>query len=589
MSSGDAVQQIKDRLSIVDVVSSYVELHKAGRHYKGKSPFTNEKTPSFYVSPDRGMYYCFSTSQGGDMFTFIQTMEGMEFKDALKLLAEKANVELVPESPEKRSQRDQLLSVMTEATQWFAEQREVTVLAEQYLAKRGLTTETIKKWQIGYAPGPPLSGWRGLRDHLKAKGYADTVMLQAGLIKTGQAGKDPFDVFRDRIMFPMRDQSGRVVAFSGRVLHADTEAPKYVNSPETELYHKSSFLFGYDMAKQAARQLDFWLVVEGQFDVVLAHQAGYANTVAVSGTAFTPHHLQLLERLSSRVVLALDADRAGIAAMYKAAQLMLRRGLDVKVAQLTPGSDPADMIVSDKQTFKKAVGGAVHVVEFMLQHILSTVTEERAQKLQAHDQVLPLIAAIPNRVDQEYFEQLTATKLGTTKDAIHFELERIRESLTKAETPREVTAPDVPATPVAQSVSPNADRVLHSTFAYLHAVQLVVTESDQKVIQQHLEGIPGFVMANYSERVTPETQSKLTFMLETFMEEQSPRVVYEEITHRLNQFRTQFLKNHLRTLRETIAQAEHGGGEPSAEVLGELLTVQKELQQTPLEPDIFKI
>ncbi|MEZ4195192.1 MAG: CHC2 zinc finger domain-containing protein [Candidatus Paceibacterota bacterium] len=212
----DAVQQIKDRLNIIDVVTPYVELHKAGRHFKGKSPFANEKTPSFYVSPERGMYYCFSTSQGGDIFTFIQTMEGVDFKGALKILAEKAKVELVPVSPEKQNEKDRLYSVLEEATHFYQTKLKADKGATEYLKKRGVSEESVASWRIGFAPGPPEAGWRETKLHLTGKGFTSTELAKAGLIKGSEAGKEPYDVFRNRVMFPLFDQGGRVVAFSGR-------------------------------------------------------------------------------------------------------------------------------------------------------------------------------------------------------------------------------------------------------------------------------------------------------------------------------------------------------------------------------------
>ncbi len=212
------MQQVKDKLNILDVVSPYVELHKAGKNFKGKSPFAAEKTPSFYVSPDRGMYYCFSTSQGGDIFNFIQAMEGVDFKESLKILADKAGVELVPENPEKRSERERLYAAIEVATVFYGEWLEKESAAKKYLEKRGVKPETISAWRIGYAPGPPSHGWRETKDHLEGKNYKKEELLKAGLIKTTEGGKEPFDVFRDRVMFPMAESSGKIVAFSGRIL-----------------------------------------------------------------------------------------------------------------------------------------------------------------------------------------------------------------------------------------------------------------------------------------------------------------------------------------------------------------------------------
>lgn len=425
----DQVQQIKERLDIVEVITPYVELHKAGKHFKGKSPFTSEKTPSFYVSPDRGMYYCFSSNQGGDIFTFIEKMEGVDFRGALKILAEKAGVELVPEDPKKRSERDNQYALIEEATCYYFDERGKNKEAEKYLEARGVTGKTVHAWRIGYAP----DGWRSLKEHLTEKGFKEKDMLRAGLIKTTDNAKESYDVFRDRIMFPIMDSSGRVVAFSGRILKDDPEAPKYVNSPETELYQKSEILFGYDKAKNGIRKFDFSLIVEGQFDLVLAHQAGYTNTVAVSGTALTDEHIHLLQRLSNRAVLALDSDRAGIAAVKRGGALMLERGMDVKVAEMPEGTDPADMIRDNADQFRKRIGEAEHVVPFLLSVLQSGAKDERTAKLLVREELLPVLAVMPNLIDREHFEGEIAATLATTKDAIHMEVVRILESVKSKE------------------------------------------------------------------------------------------------------------------------------------------------------------
>jgi len=427
---GDSVEKIKERLSILDVVSTYVELQKAGKSYKGKSPFTNEKTPSFYVSPDRGMYYCFSSSQGGDIFTFIEKMEGVDFKGALKILADKAGVELVREDPKKRTERDNQYALIEEACAFYFKEGTNHKEAQDYITDRGVDGKSIHTWRIGFAP----DAWRSLKEYLTEKGYTEAQMLAAGLIKKNDEAKESYDVFRNRIMFPIADSSGRIVAFSGRTLSQDAETPKYVNSPETALYQKSEILFGYDKAKQGIRHLDFSLIVEGQFDLVLAHQVGYTNTIAVSGTALTLHHVELLQRLSNRTVLALDSDRAGISAIKRAAAIMLRRGMDIKVVRMEQGKDPADIIKDDQKMFRTLVGDAVHVIVFLLGVFRSEKSDDRAYKLIVREEVLPLLAQIPNRIDREHFEGLVAEALATTKDAIHYEVERIVESKERTRT-----------------------------------------------------------------------------------------------------------------------------------------------------------
>lgn len=584
MASGDAVQQIKDRLNIIDVVSPYVELARAGRHFKGRCPFHQEKSPSFHVSPERGTFHCFGCSVGGDIFSFTEMIEGVDFKEALKILAGKANVELVPENPQKKTERDELFAVIEAATAFYEIGLTSSVDARTYLERRGVTAETIKKWRIGYAPGPPLAGWRELKTHLGTLGFKSGVMLRAGLIKSSESGKEEFDVFRDRVMFPMSEQNGKIVAFSGRILSKDSEAPKYVNSPETELYHKSELLYGYDRAKHGIRNLGFWLLVEGQFDVVMSHQAGYTNTVAVSGTAFTLHQAQLLERLSSKVVLALDSDKAGIAAMKRAADMLLRRGIDVKVAAMPDGADPADMILADPKSFKTAIGKSTHVIEFLLAHLRKTVDDDRTFKLRAREEIVPFVTLIPNHIDQEHFEKIIADSLGTTKDAVHFEVTRIAEESAKvpkvsAHMAEKNIAPVSTATPVA----PRKETTLH----YLLAAVTVVSPAVALVIEREMATIVGTAVVE-SERAQAATiLAKLAFPIETFIEQSSPRVQLEEFTHKLNHLREITLKERLLIERNNLKELERTGGQDESVVLQRVLELQKQLQVAAYTPSIF--
>ncbi len=579
MASGDVVQQIKDRLNIIDIVTPYTELHRAGRHFKGRCPFHSEKSPSFHVSPERGTYHCFGCGVGGDIFSFVQAIDGVEFKDALKTLAQKANVELVPENPQKRTERDELYAILEAATVYFAGQLETNSEARAYLERRGVKAETIAKWRIGYASGPPQAGWRDLRKHLSAAGYTDAQMLRAGLIKQAETGKEPFDVFRDRVMFPLRDQSGRVVAFSGRILHPHETAPKYVNSPETELYHKSELLYGYDFSKQGIRHLNFWLIVEGQFDVVMSHQAGYGSTVAVSGTALTLHHVQLLERLCRNVVLALDADKAGIAAMRRSAEIMLGRGIDVKVAKLEPGADPADMVLGDVGAFKKAIGSSVHVIEFLLEWLRTTVTDDRAYKLKVHDEVLPFVKLIPNRIDQEHFEGIIASALGTTKDAIHFEVQRLLQQ------PAPITAqvPSVEKNAQAPVIKSAHERQsIADAVTYLLAAERVLLVGSTKIRDTLMHDIEDFAAVRAS--IPDAAIDAACFEIERLYEKWTPRSLVEDLVYRLSRVRAQYLKDRLTELR---AESENAGS--PEETLQKTLLIQKKLQIPPYPPDFIPL
>jgi DNA primase len=544
----DSVQQIKDRLSIIDVISPYVELHRAGKNFKGKSPFTAEKTPSFYVSPDRGMYYCFSTSQGGDMFSFIQVMEGVDFKEALKILAEKAGVELVAEDPKKKTERERWYATLHDATQYYVEQLEKAPAALEYLENRGVSKVTIQKWQIGFAPGPPTHGWRMVKDALEKKGYTRDEIFKVGLIKNTEGGKEPFDVFRDRIMFPLFDQNGKVVAYSGRILSKDSDAPKYVNSPETELYKKSELLFGYDKAKHGIRQLNFSLIVEGQFDVVMAHQAGYSNTVAVSGTALTLHHVQLLERLSDRVVLALDADRAGIAAMKRAADLMLRRGIDVKVAEMPVGKDPADIIRADVNEFKQVVGKSVHVIEFLLHVLTREESDERALKRRARTEILPFLLLLPDRIDQEHFIGVVAAAIHSTTEAVRFEVERLR-----AEEKVAPLSSDVVLKQVVQEV--DKSNVLKSARIFLEATVSILEPTQAAFVRKEIDEL----LEGEGEELDSSEVAGVTFTLEQQFSKLPDLAIKEEIVARLNIFKTALARKRLTLARQMLEDAEVTG------------------------------
>lgn len=552
----DAVQQIKDRLNILDVISPYVELHKAGKNFKGKSPFTNEKTPSFYVSPERGMYYCFSTSQGGDMFTFIEIMEGVDFKGALKILAEKAHVELIPISPEKQTERDRLYALLEATTKFYIDELQNNQEALTYLKQRGVSPLTIASWRLGFAPGPPEAGWRTTKEYLAKQGFTIAEMQKAGLIKNTTDGKEPYDVFRKRIMFPLFDQGGRVVAFSGRTLEIGSDIPKYVNSPETELFKKSDILYGYDRAKHGIRQLDFSLIVEGQFDVVMSHQAGYNNTVAVSGTALTLQHVQLLERLSNRVVLALDGDKAGIAAAKRSADLMLRRGMDVKVANLPEGADPADLIKVDKKSFKQIIGQANHVIEFLLERLLQLGLDSRTLKLRVRSEVVPYIALLANKIDQDHFAQLVAERIKTTKEAILFEIERNSEEGQDLNSKRSVTEEKL-LTEVANSEETISRQEILLTYLLGILPNLSLKVSTR--IKLELEKITSETYEALEMRVPLTKKAAVLFTNELNESNRSKRQLNDEIIHALNQLRQLIIKSDLKEAKGLLEQAELEG------------------------------
>lgn len=413
----DTVQKIKDKLTILDVVGQYVKLTKSGRHYKGLSPFNKEKTPSFYVNVERGTYYCFSSGQGGDHFEFIQKMEGVDFKGAMKILAEKAGVEIEysgGRSKEEKSKMDRLYEAMASAERFFARSLDEKGSAYEYAISRGLTPETIRAWNLGYAP----DAWRSLLETLTAEGYSIEELTAAGLVKEADEKRGTFyDRFRNRLMFPIRDSAGRTVAFTGRALSKDDQA-KYLNSPETELYKKSKILFGMDKAKDSIRTRGFALLVEGQFDLILLHQIGFGNTIALSGTALSSEHLALVKRYSENLMLALDSDRAGLAASAKNAHAALMAGMRVKAVRMPLGKDPADLAKDTPKDFARRVAEAESIVEFFLSVLSGSENDPHRLVMAAEKTVLPLVAAIRSPLEREHFVGIISRSLGSTPEAV---------------------------------------------------------------------------------------------------------------------------------------------------------------------------
>ncbi|MCC7500489.1 DNA primase [Candidatus Nomurabacteria bacterium] len=426
------VQKVKDRLNITDVIGQYVQLRRAGRTYIGRCPFHKERTPSFHVSPERGTFKCFGCGEGGDVFTFIEKIDGVDFKTALKQLAEKAGVTLdqssyAPKDPGVKEYEERLREVCESATQFFELELRRRKDVSDYLHTRGLLEATATHWRLGYAP----ASWDTLSLHLQKLGYSAEEIVDAGFaVKSEKRPGRIFDRFRGRIMFPIFDIAGRPIAVSGRYfeqvpgMKETGEPAKYVNSPETAVFKKSRTLYGLDRARVAIRRADCILLVEGQFDLLMAHQTGLPFAVALSGTALTPEHLSLLGRLSKRLVLALDADQAGIRAGLKSAQLAINGGFEVKVPTFGAGQDPADVAKENPELLKAAIRTSRSAIEFFLDALRPNARDERAYATLVQQQILPLIAAMQSVVDQEHFAALVANRLGVSQAAVMTEVHK---------------------------------------------------------------------------------------------------------------------------------------------------------------------
>ena len=412
-----AVETIKERLNIVDVVSSYVQLEKSGRQLKARCPFHNEKTASFYVSPERNSFHCFGCNTSGDIFSFVEKIEGVAFVDALKLLADRAHVDLGQFRKGGDTGEDKsLFEAMEYATDFFAGKLQTSPEALQYLLSRGITQDTIAEFRIGYAP----DSWHQLETYLGSKGISVDHAEKSGMIVRKNEGGGFYDRFRGRIMFPIANSTGHVIGFSGRILPSialSKETAKYVNSPETDLYKKSKVLFGYDKAKRAITEEGNCIIVEGQMDLCMAHQVGTKNTVAVSGTALTFEHLRLIQRFTNTLVFCLDSDKAGIQALKRSAELAFAMQMDVRVIPLSHSKDPADLILSSPDEWIQATKKSVPLIEFLVElNTQDGLTEEYSKRITK--EIVPLIRGIANTIEQAVAVRNISEKLRIPESAI---------------------------------------------------------------------------------------------------------------------------------------------------------------------------
>lgn len=420
------IEDIKSRLNIVDVASGYLKLEKAGGNFKACCPFHHERTPSFMISPARQTYHCFGCNKGGDVISFVEEIEGLDFQGALRLLADRAGVELKRERPGVKDEREAIFSALELATKFYEAVLPRFPEAMLYLTGRGLTQETIKSFRVGFAPDE----WRPLGDFLAKKGISEAVMERAGLIVRSPKGF--YDRFRGRVMFPITDSSGRVIAFSGRILKEEagktlgaSASAKYVNSPETEVFHKSRALFGLSQARESIRHEDSCALVEGQMDLILSHQAGVTNTVASSGTALTSEHLEMIKRFTKNLVLALDADKAGLSATHRAVELALDQRMGVKIAALPQGMDPADLVLKDAEKWRSATRDAKHVIDFYLELLPELYADKNVLRSKVSEIVIPFIPHIELPTDQAYFVGKIASLLKMKEDPIWEEAKRV--------------------------------------------------------------------------------------------------------------------------------------------------------------------
>ena len=418
----EAKEEVRARLNIEDVIGEYVQLKRAGRNFKGLSPFSGEKTPSFMVSPDKHIWHDFSSGKGGDVFSFVMEVEGMDFRQALEHLARKAGVDLSmyqsSRSGEIVKKKKRLLEAHALAANYYQQSLLRNQHALEYVFKqRGLSKEIVQDFQIGYAP----STGDALVRFLSKKGFSKGELTDAGL--TNRFGGD---MFRGRMMVPLMDSTGQVIGFTARIIEDDPSAPKYLNTPQTLLYDKGRHVFGLSQAKEAIRTNDYTVIVEGNLDVVSSHQVGESMVVATAGTAMTEHHLKALSRLSAQVRLAFDGDKAGIAATERAIPIAQSVGVELTIITL-PGEakDPDELIKQDPKLWRKAIDSAQPAVDWLLGQYEQRVDMKTAAGKRHYTSAgLNLVRTLSDPVDQDHYVQLMVRTTGASIEALREKMSR---------------------------------------------------------------------------------------------------------------------------------------------------------------------
>jgi DNA primase len=455
----DAVDEIKSRLSIEDVVGQYLELKRSGRNFKGLSPFSQEKTPSLMVSPEKQIWHDFSSGKGGDMFSFVMEREGIDFKSALELLARQAGVDLSKfqskGSGVAGKQKEKLFEILELAAKFYQVHLSRSRKTLEYVVnERKFTKQTATTFRLGYAPAQDTA----LVTFLRAKGFSESIMRTAGLGTKRYKGFS--DMFRGRLMVPLMDGTGRVIGFTARQLDANPDAPKYINTPQSPVYDKSRHVFGLHLAKDAIRKEGHVIVVEGNLDVIASHQAGILHVVATAGTALTEHHLKTLSRFTSDIRLAFDQDSAGLKATERAIPIASKVGVNLSIVSVPEGKDPDELCKKDPEAWRTVVQKPQYVVDWIIDIYSKQLDLTSAQgKRTFSDKTLEVIKSLDDSVEQDHYFSKVAKILQVSVDALRQKSERLSAR------PSSKKYKYVQSTPVVKNVHTNSIKVENKLLA----------------------------------------------------------------------------------------------------------------------------
>jgi len=554
------IDEIKSRLDIVEVIRSYIKLQKAGANYRAVCPFHSEKKPSFFVSPARQIWHCFGCQKGGDIFGFVKEIEGVEFGDALRILAQRAGVELKKQDPKIRSQRQRLYEISDLACRFFEKQLKESSSgreAKKYLLSRGIKEETIKEWRLGYAPDT----WEGLSDFLVSRGCKKEETAQAGLILKSEKTNNFYDRFRGRIIFPIFDLASQVIGFGARVLELEgqknDEVAKYVNTPSTFLYDKSRVLYGLNKAGKEIRKKDSCILVEGYMDVITAHQAGFENVVATSGTALTPWQLNIIKRYSDNLLTAFDMDIAGDNATKRGIGLAQSQDFNIKIITMPKDKDPADVISENPQEWQNLVEKAKSIHDFYFENTLARFDKNTLDGKKGISKILlPVIKRISNKIEQNFWIQSLVRALRTKEENILEELSKTNFSQDEFGAINQVDK-ELVSSPQKTRRELLEEYLL--TLAFKRSENLNLVKEDDFV----LLSLPTIKLINCSlgkekqEELSQELQDKMNYLFfkTEFLEIDSAQVE-AEFKNCLQEIKTLALKNKLDDISKEIKKAE---------------------------------
>ena len=614
----DYLEEIRNKIDIVDFIGQYVKLQKAGANYKALCPFHKEKTPSFFVSPSRQIFHCFGCGAGGDVITFLMKIENLEFKDAVKILAEKAGVKITYDKPEVQELKNKLLEINKKAAEFYHQQLLSNKEALDYLKKRGIKDETIEAFKLGFAP----DDWRSLTNYLVKNGFSPKDIVSTGLAiskidipeekidKIQLKENDIYDRFRSRIMFPIEDITGNIIAFTGRIFQGknplktikDIEAVgKYVNSPQTIVFDKSKVLYGLSKTKNFLHTLGSTLLVEGQMDFLMGYQSGIKNIVATSGTSLTSYHLTILKKYNNVLILGFDMDEAGMHAKERGIELALNKEFDVKILQLPQGKDLADYLLEkpNETDAQKLIQSALPIMDFYFERVKTMGQPNTLEGKKAIiSYFLPKVKKLGNAVDKAFWLEKLSQYVNIDINVLEDEINKIPEEQNIIIDENEPVNTYIPSEQLVSVVNENRLETMAERILALALKDFTVREELQKYQEYFPENsktiLMLFIRANDLDDLKEENLKKnnisseiidkinLLFLRADYEEEMLNRFnikIPEEIEKQLVMLKNESIKEALKNLESQIKEAEKSNNkELMKDLLSQFNNLSKQLK-----------